>query len=136
MELHIYTKKKPRGGSKATMGIININHCGHIGINVFLQRTLRLKPGDRVLIAKDTDNRNDWYLSFGTPEQEGYTIGYLRNNPEIGMVAAYNKSMIEDILTSVKAEKSASLFVATGNPSIKDGRTWYRILTANPKIIR
>lgn len=136
MELQTYTKKKPKGGSKSTMGIMNINHVGRIGINVFLQRTLKLQPGYRLLIARDLTSRNDWYASF-SQAGEGYTLKYLKNErPEVGMTSCYQKGMIRELLDSVKAERSASLFVATGNPQIHDGRTWYRILTSTPKFIR
>lgn len=137
MELHTYTKKKPKGGSKSTMGIININLVGHIGINVFLQRTLNLEPGNKMLIARDLESRNDWYASFSHDSGEGYTLKYLKKaRPEVGMTSCYQKGMIKELLDSVKAERSASFFVATGNPKIHNGRTWYRILTSTPKFIR
>lgn len=119
------------------MGIVNINSCGHIGINVFMQRSLRLRRGDRLLIERDRDSRNDWYLSFGTTKQKGRAIRHLRQNrPEVGMAAEYHKKTTEEILASIGAETSASFFVALGNPKEIDGRTWYRILTSNPKFIR
>lgn len=119
------------------MGIVNINHCGTIGINTFLQHTLRLEPGNRLLIARDTESRNDWYLSFSEESGEGYKIKYLRvRRPSVGMTTNYQKKMVKDLLASVKAQRSASFYVATGNPTIHDGKTWYRILTSNPKFVR
>ena len=138
MELHIYHKEKPKkGGSKATMAIININHKGRVGINVILQRKLHLNPKDTLLIARDCDSRNDWYLSFGTHLQEGYALRFLSKNiPSKGMASNYGKIVINEILASVNATRSASFYVALSNPKEVDGRTWYRILTANPKSIR
>lgn len=136
--MHIYKKKKRTNrGSKSTMGFINICRSGHIGINVFLKQKLQLAPGRTLLIAKDGESRNDWYMSFGTNEQEGYSLRSVYvNNREYGMSADLHPSITGEILASVKAETSASFCVALGNPKIENGRTWYRILTATPKFTR
>lgn len=119
------------------IGMVNINRRGRVGLNSFLVRTLNLNTGDRMVLARDLDTRNDWYISFGGEATEGYRMSQLRSKqPGKGLVAYYSREAINTILDSVRAEASASFLVATGNAKQHDGRTWFRVLTATPKFIR
>ena len=138
MDLKIY-KGKGRWGhlGSSEVGMVNIHRRGRIGLNSFLVRTLKLDTGDRMIMAQDLDTRNDWYISFGEDNTEGYRMSQLRaKQPGKGLVAYYSREAINNILDSVKAETSATFLVGTNSPKQYDGRTWYRVLTATPKLIR
>ena len=123
------------GGPK--VGMVNIYRRGRIALNAFLVRALNLNSGDRLIIAQDTDTRNDWYISFGDDSTEGYRLSQRRaKQPGRGLLACYCQEAIIKILDSVKAETSATFLVGTNSPKQYEGRTWYRILTANPTYIR
>ena len=137
MDLKIY-KGKGRWGhpGSSEVGMINIHRRGRIRLNSCLVRILQLKAGDRMIMAQDIDSRNDWYVSFGGDIAEGYRMSELRaKHPGTGLVA-YSREAINNILNSVKAETSVTFLVGTNNPKQFNGRKWYRVLTATPKLIR
>lgn len=138
MNLKIYKGKGRWGhGGNSEIGMVNIHRLGRIRVNSFLVRTLKLNKGDMLLIAQDLDTRNDWYISFGGDTTEGYRMSPQQaKRPEKGLVAYYSREAICTVLNSVKAETSATFLVGTNSPKQYDGRTWYRVLTATPKLIR
>lgn len=117
--------------------MINIHRKGRVGLNIFLVQTMNLNTGDRMIMAQDLDSRNDWYISFGDDTSEGHRMSQLRaKRPGKGLVAYCNREAINTILDSVNAKVSATFLIGTNNPKQYDGRTWYRILTATPELIR
>lgn len=137
MELTIYKKKKPHApGLKSVMRILSANRKGaFFSINVRLMLDLGLTGGERVLIAKDDDSRNDWYMTAGADVIDGSKtrpMGQGKSGRPVSM-RFQNKGAVEALLDSVKADYSASFIVATRPTRMKDGRDWYRILTATPR---
>lgn len=136
MDLTIYKKKKPHAPRKASVTrILSANRKGALFcINVRLMLDLGLSGGERVLIAKDNDSRNDWYMTVGADIVDGSKTspnGHGRDGRPVS-IRFQNKGAVEALLDSVKADYSASFLVATRPIRMKDGRDWYRILTANP----
>lgn len=138
MDLNIYTMDGLWGHGKCSdVAIINIHRRGRIALNKFLSNTLNIQTGDQVLLAQDLDTRNDWYISFGKKIEGGYRVNQLRPKaPGKGLVSYYGRQVLATILNTVNAENSASFIVATKKPKTYEGRTWYRILTATPKLVR
>lgn len=133
MNLKKYTREGRWGDSK--IGIINIHRKGQVCLNGHIVNYLDLQVGDQMIMAKDTDSRNDWYIAFGK-EINGYKMSALHAKNKGRMLAAYfSLRGITDILTSVNAEKSASFILSLRNPKEQDGVKWYRILTAVPRNI-
>lgn len=95
---------------------------------------LGLIPGIRVIIAKDKDSRNDWYLTFTEPDDEMGTKlrAGRRKTQQIYAMRTQNKAAVNSILNSAKALYSATFILAATPTKMPDGTTWYRILTANP----
>ena len=135
MELKKYEREGRWGDPK--IGVININrNKGQVTLNGHIVRTLDLHAGDQLILAKDIDSRNDWYISFSKEDIKGYRMSVLHPKNKGHMLSAYCSTKgIEDILTSVRAEKSVSFILSLNNPKQHDGMTWYRILTAVPKLI-
>lgn len=107
---------------------------GYFSINVRLMEDLGMKGTERVLIAKDDESRNDWYITIGEDLDNGSKVRPMGHDKERPFSMRFqNKAAVEDILDSVKADASASFIVATKATRMPDGRTWYRILTSIPK---
>lgn len=135
MKLKKYTRDGRWGDPK--IGIINIHHKGQISLNGHIVTTLNLHVGDQLILAKDTESRNDWYITFSKEEIKGYKMSALHPKTRRNMLGAYcSMKGIEELLASVKAEKSASFILSMNNPKEHDGLIWYRILTSIPKLIR
>lgn len=135
MKLTAYERKKPCVKAKASeTRLLSANRKGgYFSINVRLMEDLGMNGTERVLIAKDDESKNDWYISVGDIANGSKVrpMGSGKDKP-ISM-RFQNKAAVEDILNSVKAEASASFIVATRATRMPDGSVWYRILTAIPK---
>lgn len=134
MKLREYAKKKPSVRAKASeVRMIAANRKGgFFCINVRLLQDLGLTHGDRLLIARDEDSRNDWYATFGGEDLPGGTkLRKIGRDEKTTSLRAQSKAAVNDILDSVNAEQSASFMVAL-KPKMQDGKAWYRIMTANP----
>lgn len=139
MDLKIYSKEgRWRNLGYNATGIINIHKKGQICLNAYMVSTLGLQPGDQMVIAKDIDTRNDWYISFGDEAIQGFKMSWLhsRNRKTLTLAGYYNLKAVQEILKSVNAEVSASFIIATEKPKTYGGRQWYRILTSNPIHLR
>ena len=134
--------KRAHGGGNFPQSqerLVNANRKGgYFSFNSKCIRELGLTNETRILIAKDEESRNDWYVAFGEKldgmklrAQGKPTSGYrAQGKPTSGYRAQYKTAAIE-ILDSVKAEKSAT-FLLAAKPIEQDGIEWYRIMTATP----
>lgn len=136
MKLTTYERKKPSVQAKASeTRLLSANRKGgYFSINVRLMEDLGMKGTERVLIAKDDESRNDWYITIGEDLDNGSKVRPMGHDKERPFSMRFqNKAAVEDILDSVKADASASFIVATKATRMPDGSTWYRVLTAIPK---
>lgn len=134
MKLREYAKKKPTVRAKASeVRMIAANRKGgYFSINVRLYEDLGLTAGQRILVAKDEDSRNDWYVTFGSDDlPRGTKLQSIRSGAKPRSLRTHCKAAVYDLLDSVKAEQSASFMVAL-KPKMVGGKAWYRIMTANP----
>lgn len=125
--------KRAHGGGNFPQSqerLVNANRKGgDFSFNSKCIRDFGLDNDIRILIAKDTDSRNDWYVAFGSELPGGMKLR-AQGKPTSGYRAQYKTAAVE-ILDSVKAEKSATFLIAA-KPIEQDGIEWYRIITANP----
>lgn len=125
--------KRAHGGGNFPQSqerLVNANRKGgYFSFNSKCIRDFGLDNDIRILIAKDTDSRNDWYVAFGSELPEGMKLR-TQGKPTSGYRAQYKTAAVE-ILDAVKAEKSATFLIAA-KPIEQDGIEWYRIMTANP----
>lgn len=130
MKLQIIQRAHGGGNSpQSQVRLVNANRKGgHFSFNYKCVRELGLTCETRILIAKDEESRNDWYVAFGK-ELDGMKL-QKQGKPTGGYKARHKIAAIE-ILDSVKAEKSAT-FLLAAKPIEQDGIEWYRIMTATP----
>lgn len=124
--------KRAHGGGNFPQSqerLVNANRKGgYFSFNSKCIRELGLTNETKILIAKDEESRNDWYVAFGE-KLDGMKLR-AQGKPTSGYRAQYKTAAIE-ILDSVKAEKSAT-FLLAAKPTEQDGIEWYRIMTATP----
>ena len=99
-------------------------------MNIKAIEVFDLKTSYRIVVAKDEDSRNDWYLTFGENLEIGTKLR-LTYRKRSNNMRTQNKEAVNAILNSVKAEQSAT-FLISKSPKLIDGKTWYKILTAKP----
>lgn len=133
MKLKIYERRKSEVHAQPSLvQMINVNRKGgYFSLNVKVVELFGLKPGVCIVVAKDEDSRNDWYLTFGENLEIGTKLRLLHRGRRINSMRTQNKEAVNDILNSVKAEQSAT-FLISKSPKLIDGKTWYKILTAKP----
>lgn len=133
MKLKIYERRKSEVHARPSLvQMINANRKGgYFSLNVKAVELFGLKPGVCIVVAKDEDSRNDWYLTFGENLEIGTKLRLLHRRRRINSMRTQNKEAVNDILNSVKAEQSAT-FLISKSPKLIDGQTWYKILTAKP----
>lgn len=132
MKLQI-VKARQRGGiySDVPDRLVYVNRrCRTFAFNTGCIRTFGLKHGMRVLLAKDTESHNDWYVAFDIPKIPESRILHLNGRPGSGLKIQHLTAS-EEILDSVKAERAAT-FIVGAKTIERDGIRWYRIMTATP----
>lgn len=136
MKLTTYDKRTLSARPKASVHrTVNANRKnGFFTLSVRLFEDLGLQCGERALIARDEDSRNDWYITFGESAETGAKLRVSNNNRQEKprSMKFNNKAAAVAILDSVKAESSATFLVATKATTMPDGSQWYRILTTIP----
>lgn len=137
MKLKIYERQKSQVHARPSLvQMINANRKGgYFSLNVKAVELFGLTPGCCIVVAKDEDSRNDWYLTFGKNLEIGTKLRFIHHGRKISSMRTQNKEAVNDILNSVKAEQSAT-FLISKSPKLVDGKTWYKILTAKPIKIR
>lgn len=133
MRLEIIKRETPGTRERAIERIVSINlKTGYLSFNSRCTSDFGLSRETKVLIAKDGDSRNDWYLAIGTRlPGDGDRISLVEQGKKTSTYRGMHRTAAREILASVKAEKSAS-FIIAAKPVVQDGVEWYRIMTATP----
>lgn len=125
--------RKQQFGNASTERRIHIDRGNYrFDLNARLLRDIGLTGGERVIIAKDEDSRNDWYFTVTTDEGAKIRIANRNKDGDPLTAVFYNKAAANEILNSVNAMNSATFIVAAKATKMPDGRAWYRIMTAIP----
>ena len=128
MKLEIYSQPTQRRAHSGDP-IINMTRSGKLSPSKSLASALGIKNNSTMLVAKDTDSKNDWYIAIGDENAEGFKMRLQKN----GFVVGHGcREANGKILDSIKVKISASFIVAVGKPQEIDGTKWYRIITSNP----
>lgn len=126
-------KNRPRGSVSEWREILVTRTQYRISLNTRLLRDFGLAGGERILIAKDEDSRNDWYITLTDRGGSKLRVAQRDQYGEPISIVFSSKPAATEILDSVKAELSAVFNVASKPTRMPDGRDWYRIMTAVPK---
>lgn len=134
MKLHLYKREKPTVQAKPSLiQTISANRRGeYFSLNIKAIEVFGLTKNCYVIIAKDEDSRNDWYMTFGENLEGGTKLRFMVRNGHASSMRTRNKKAVIDLLNSVKAEKGAT-FIISKTPKLIAGRNWYKILTKNPE---
>lgn len=135
MELKVFNTHQDGGkGGGTTIRTIAMNRkYRYLYFNAKVVREHNLKKGDRVKIAQDVDSKNDWYVTFCSPEEDGCKLWQQKKfGTDSRSLIFYNKAAVNALLDSIKATYSATLIIAATPTEMPDGTKWYRVLTANP----
>ena len=84
----------------------------------------------KVLIAKDEDSKNQYYISFSKEHNNGFKLRQKKSggyNKEHITVICSCRDVVDCILNDFKAEKSAT-FLLSEKPKQIDGLYWYAII--------
>lgn len=137
MNLNIFKNENPRTWEiRKDLCTMSANRKG--GFFILNSKTIQdfgLRPGNRMIIAKDSDSRNDWYITFvGADNEAGTKLRIARGhkNSKIYSMRTQNRAASGAILDSVRAIHSATFIIAARTTEMPDGTIWHRVLTANP----
>lgn len=134
MKLREYTKFKlqPKVRTSEIRTICVTRKDDSFTTSVRLAQDLGLLPGQRILIARDEDSKNDWYVTFGDKNLPGSSkLTRASKEGKNLYLRAVNRAAAADLLDSICVEKSATFMIAI-KPTMIEGKAWYRIMTANP----
>ena len=136
MKLEIFDHSKGRYGSRVQHRAVSVNRRNaKISFSRQATEELGLSTEYAATFAKDSDSKNDWYITFVESENETGTklrIGQGRKTSKIYSMRTQNRAASGAILDSVKATYSATFIIAATPTEMPDGTIWYRVLTANP----
>lgn len=128
-------KPTPRKSDKPLINVCR-KSC-QFTMNVWFGKHLGLEGGEQIVIAKDEDSRNDWYLRVGKELTDYPCITKinktLRNGGKYPYFRARNKAASHALLDSVGAVTAATFLIAARPTKMPDGTLWYRIITSRPE---
>lgn len=111
---------------------VAMNRRGRFIFSKAAEENFLLKEGMYIAFAKDTDSRNDWYITFQALKSNGSVIRYTHSaSNHSRALITNNKEAANAILDSVKADKGASLLIAM-KPVNFNGIDWHKLLTSKP----
>lgn len=125
-----------RGLPNSGLYTMTVNRIdGTIHFNVRTATLPELTKQTFVMVARDEDSKNDWYIRF-TDKEAGLLATRLswrrRASGSLDGLRTYNRTAAGTLLDSVKATYSATFIISANTTTMPDGTVWRRILTANP----
>lgn len=136
MKLIIYDKDScESSGRRVGVRSISITRVpGSFMFSQTAQRDLKIKEGQGVFLAQDSESKNDWYMTI-SDDDNGFTVRKRKNGgfaKECAPTLYFcNRLIANKLLDTVKAAKAATLLIST-KPTIIDGREWYKIIVSKP----
>lgn len=135
MNLEIFDHAKGRNGARVQYRAVSVNRrSAKISFSRQATVELGLTTDYAATFAKDTDSKNDWYVSFRKDDPTGIQI---RAHNGSGGAKGYNtlgvtcRSLSTAILDSLKAKSGVTLLIAQ-KPVMIGGVNWFQILTSKP----
>ena len=125
-----YTSKPTRQDAmQRTIAIYKSN--GSLSFSSLAASELELTLKHRILIAKDTDTKNQWFISVSEEYENGIKLREKKNGgmcKDVVTFACSCRQVVDAMLQDVKAEKNA-LFMLGKKAKEIDGKLWYQIVS-------
>lgn len=135
MKLQVFNQlngQKHRSGGRMPMRTISVYGTnGSISFSVLCVQDLSITEETRVLFAKDTESRKDWYISVSPEHEDGIRVRTKKNGGRMKEVVTLSVScrvVVDNILADHKANKNVTLLVSSKGKKI-NGVTWYQIVS-------
>lgn len=133
MKLQVFDKftGKPQLGRPALRSISVYKSNGSISFSDIVVKDLGITLDHKVLIAKDEDVKNQWYLAVSKEFENGINLRIKKNGGVFKDVITYACSCryaVDNILEDCKVEKNA-LFLIGNKPKEIDGVKWFPIIS-------
>lgn len=139
MKLQVFDNVTSRkyGDGRPTLRTISVYMSnGSITFSSQTAKELGIKENSKVLFAKDTDTRKDWYFAVSGTFDNGIKVRPKKNGgicKDVVSMSCSCRVVVEGILADHKATKNALFLVSAKGKEI-DGVKWYQIVTKPLKI--
>ena len=131
-----YTSRK-RSEGRPTLRTISVYMSnGSITFSSQTAKELGIKEDSKVLFAKDTDSRKDWYFAVSDSFDNGIKVRPKKNGgmcKDVVSMSCSCRIVVESILSDHKATKNALFLVSAKGKEI-NGVNWYQIVNKPLKI--
>lgn len=134
MKLKVFTIEDRADRTEAGLRSVSVRRKGR---QVTLSRRFvsdeNVKKDDTTfaLLAFDEDSKQDWYLTIGN-HPNGYKVNDRTDKSGKGLTHYFSVGKVAwKLLDTCKIKESGSFLVAE-KPTVIDGVTWYKIITAKP----
>ena len=124
MALKIYNKENSASEGRKGKCTLSFNEKGAITISKELRKTLKLNPGDGLLIAHDEDEVSDWFIK---PDKDGIELRASKTNPD-GALISNSAKIVKALQDSIDKEKAS---MAVGKEPNDQG--WFPVFTSSAK---
>lgn len=139
MNLQVFDNKTGRKHSEGrpqfrTISVYMSN--GSITFSSLAAKDLGITENSKVLFAKDTDTRKDWYFAVSQSFENGIKVRTKKNGgiyKDVLSLSCSCRVVVESILSDHKATKNAIFLISAKGKSV-DGVTWYQVLNKPLKI--
>lgn len=128
-----YTSRKHSTGRPSIRSIAFYLSNGSVTFSSKTCEELHITEETKVLFAKDTESRKDWYFAVSSELENGIQIrqkkngGVCKNKPSLSCSC---RVVVESILKDYKGTKNGLFMVSAKGKEI-DGLKWYQIIN-NP----
>lgn len=131
-----YTSRK-HGEGRPTMRTMSVYASnGSITFSSLTAKDLGITENTKVLFAKDTDTRKDWYFAVSSSFENGIKVRPKKNGgmcKDVVSLSCSCRVVVESILQDYKATKNA-LFLVSAKCKEIDGVKWYQVVNKPLKI--
>ncbi len=131
-----FTGRKHGTGCPQLRTISLYKSNGSITFSSLTAKELGITDKSKVLFAKDTESRKDWYFAVSSVFENGINIRPKKNGgtcKNVVSLACSCRVVVESILQDHKATKNAIFLVSAKGKEI-DGITWYQVISKPLKI--
>lgn len=116
------TLPRAMGGGKSTLPKINFHHKGMITINLIAAGLLEVRAGDKITIAQDEQEPENFYLF--KDEQHGFEMKSQKNGQYLGL---FHRGLVDLIREAKELPEGQSIkaLIAGQSTTLKGDKTKY-----------
>lgn len=138
MNLQVFdNSSRKHGGGRPTMRTMSVYMSnGSITFSSLTAKELGITEKTKVIFAKDTDTRKDWYFAVSSIFENGINVRPKKNGgmcKDVVSLSCSCRVVAEAILQDHKATKNAIFLVSAKCKEI-DGVKWYQVVNKPLKI--